>query len=70
MSDMEGYQYPRPVEQLPYIDKDDVQRVIKKRLPYSAPGADGIPNAFLKALGQPFAEAMAALTKACWKKAY
>ena len=61
---MEGYQYPLPVEQLPYINKDDVERVIRDRLPYSAPGADGILNAFLKALGQPFTKAIAALTKA------
>ena len=33
-------------------------------LPYSAPGADSILNTFLKALGQPFAEAIVALTKA------
>ena len=70
MSDIEEYQYPSPVEQLPYIDARDVQEVLKERLPYSAPGADGIPNGFLKALGKPFAEAIAALTEACWKVAY
>lgn len=69
-SDMEGYQYPPPVEPLPQVEAGDVQKIISERLAKSTPGADGIPNGFLKAPGKPFAEAMAALTQACWATAY
>lgn len=69
-SDMEGYQYPPPVAQLPQIEVEEVQKLISERQSNSAPGADGIPNSFLKALGRPFAEAVAALAQACWNAAY
>ena len=34
------------------------------------PGIDGIPNSFLRALGDSFVEAMASLTQACWQSVH
>jgi hypothetical protein len=70
LSDMEGYTYPPSVEALPQVTAEDVMAVMASQMPHSAPGVDGIPNAFLKALGEPFAVAIAALTQACWEVAY
>ena len=36
----------------------------------TAPGADGIPNSFLRTMGTPFAKAIATLTQASWEIAY
>ncbi len=70
LSDIEGYQYPQPVEQLPQVTPEMVGEVMSRRLAFSAPGVDGIPNAFLKAMGKPFEQAAAALTQACWDTAH
>lgn len=65
LSDMEAYQYSPEAAPLPEITKDDILNVLDKRQPFSALDIDGISNAFLKALGDPFAEAIASLTQAC-----
>jgi hypothetical protein len=70
LSDMEEAHYPPEVEPLPQISLEDIQDIMARQQAFSAPGRDGIPNAFLRALGKPFAEAVATLTQACWKLAY
>jgi hypothetical protein len=70
LSDIREAHYPPEVEQLPEISVEDIQEIMSRQQPYSAPGMDGIPNAFLRALGEPFARAIAELTQACWRAAY
>jgi hypothetical protein len=70
LSDMEGYTYLPSVEALPQVTAEDVMAAMAGQLSHSAPGVDGIPNAFLKPLGEPFAVAIAALTQACCEAAY
>jgi hypothetical protein len=66
LSDLEGCRYLQAVEPLLQIVPEDVPEIMDRRLSYSVPGPDRIPNEFLKALGETFAKAMAALTQACW----
>ncbi len=70
LSDMEGAVYPPEVEPLPQISAEDIQDLMARQQALSAPGIDGIPNAFLRAMGKPFAEAVAKLTQACWGLSY
>src|SRR5205814_6192887 len=70
LSDMEGFQYPPEVEQLPQPTADNVRAVMCRQLPFSAPGIDSIPNSFLRALRDSFVEAMASLTQACWQSVH
>jgi hypothetical protein len=70
LRDMDLFQYPPAVASLQQITKDDILNIMDRRKPFSAPGIDGIPNAFLKALGDPFAQALATLTQACWQLTY
>jgi hypothetical protein len=70
LSDMEGAQYPPEVEQLPQVSVEDVQDLMGRQQAFSAPGTDGIPNAFLRALGKPFAEIITELTQVCWRVSY
>src|SRR5436190_4314811 len=70
LSDMNGFEYGQATEPLPQVTKDDILNIMDKQKKFSAPGLDGTPNAFLKAMGEPFAEATAALTQACWQLAY
>ena len=52
------------------VTPEEVEQVLKKKRPYSARGKDGLPNGFLKALGTPFCQALAALTSTCWRLGY
>ena len=70
LSDMEGFQHSPEVKQLPQPTADDIRAVMRRQLPFSAPGIDGIPNSFLRALGDSFVEAMVSLTQACWQSAH
>ena len=67
---MEGFEYRQAVESLPQVTKNDILNIMDKQQKFSAPGMDGTPNAFLRAMGEPFAEAAAALTQACWQLTY
>ena len=58
------------MEQLPQPTADDVRAAMRRQLPFSASGIDGIPNSFLRALEDSFVEAMASLTQACWQSAH
>ena len=70
LSDMDDFEYGQAVEPLPQVTKNDILNIMDKQQKFSAPGIDGTPNAFLKTMGEPFAEAAAALTQACWQLAY
>jgi hypothetical protein len=61
---------PDPVEISMNVSEDEVRTAIRRTANDSAPGPDGIPNRFLKALGKPFVEVMQALISACWKLGY
>jgi len=45
--------------------REEVEAILKRRKPFTAPGKDGIPNGFLKAMGPRLAEAIATLATAC-----
>ena len=45
----------------------EVLNLLRTRRANKAPGNDSIPNNFLKAMGEPLAVAVAAITTACWK---
>ena len=49
---------------------EDARKALYKTKSWSWPGNDGIPNGFLKALGEPLLAAVASLTTACWKSGY
>ena len=70
LSDMDDFEYGQAVEPLPQVTKNDILNIMDKQQKFSAPGIDGTPNAFLKTMEEPFAEAAAALTQACWQLAY
>ena len=70
LSDIEEYQYPQAAESAPLVSVEDVKSVLARIKPFNAPGQDGIPNGFLKALGEPFIKTMVTLTQACWDTAY
>ena len=44
--------------------------MLKSSRLFKAPGRDGIPTGFLKALGPRAAEAIANLASACWKHSH
>jgi len=70
LSDIENCTYPPQIETPQQITPEDVAQAMNKQLPFSAPGKDGIPNGFLKALGKPFTEALAPVINACWEKGH
>ena len=43
-----------------------MESILKSRKPFKAPGIDGIPNGFLRAMGPRMAIAIAGLAIACW----
>ena len=49
------------------VDTQEVLSLLRTRRTNKAPGSDSIPNDFLKAMGEPLAVAVAAITMACWK---
>jgi len=48
-------------------DTQEVLNLLRTRRANRAPGSDSIPNDFLKAMGEPLAAAVAAITSACWR---
>jgi hypothetical protein len=49
------------------VEREEVEAILKSRKPLRAPGLDGIPNGFLKAMGPKMADAIALLATACWE---
>ena len=66
LSDISGFEYRPEVEPLPTVTGNDVLTALRGRPGHSAPGIDTIPNGFLKALGEPFIQAITKVTNACW----
>ena len=56
-----------PIEVSQEATRDEVESILKARKPFKAPGIDGIPNGFLRAMGPQMARAIASLAIACWK---
>jgi hypothetical protein len=52
------------------VTKEDVRDIIRKVKPDKCPGADEIPNRFLKAMGEPLIKALQALITAVFKISY
>jgi hypothetical protein len=52
------------------IQPDEIREIMRKQLPDSTPGIDGLPNRFFRILGKPFVDIMTALIEACWKQGY
>jgi hypothetical protein len=48
------------------VDIQEVVNLLRTRRANKAPGSDSIPNDFLKAMGEPLAVAVAAISTACW----
>ena len=57
-----------PMEQT--VTESEMTSIIHRQATGKAPGRDGIPTEFLKAMGQPFAKALASLTTSCWRAGY
>ncbi|MGH7240525.1 MAG: hypothetical protein ACREHG_10760, partial [Candidatus Saccharimonadales bacterium] len=71
LSDIDsGVMYPGPVADLDPISKEEVARAIKSAASWKAPGPDGIPTAFLKAMGPYLVEALQMLIQSCWNWQY
>ena len=51
-------------EALPLADEEEVFNILNSKKPFIAPGIDGYPYAFLKALGEPFIKAITPLITA------
>jgi hypothetical protein len=49
---------------------EEIESAIKSQKSTGAPGKDSISIRFLKAMGKPFARALASLTTACWESGY
>ena len=49
------------------VDTQEVLNLLRIRQANKAPGNDSIPNDFLKAIGEPLAAAVAAITTVYWK---
>jgi len=63
--------FPRSAMQVDKTtSREEVETVLKSSRPFKAPGRDGIPTGFLKALGPRVAEAIANLASACWKHSH
>ena len=46
LSDIEGYEYPQPIE-CPEITRPEIEKAVRTSAPNKAPGADGITNGIL-----------------------
>ena len=55
------------IELKKHVQAEEVTNLLRTRRRNKAPGNDSISNEFLKAMGEPMAKAIAALTEACWK---
>ncbi|MGH7238585.1 MAG: hypothetical protein ACREHG_00815, partial [Candidatus Saccharimonadales bacterium] len=62
--------YLGPVADLDPITEEEVARAIKSAASWKAPGPDGVPNGFLKAMGPNLVKALQLLTESCWNWQY
>jgi hypothetical protein len=60
-----SFQDPLTVDRI--VEPQEVTSLLRTRRANRAPGSDSIPNDFLKAMEEPLAIAVAAITTACWK---
>lgn len=67
---LEESSFGEKLSMMPEIDTKEISAILSKRKNTSAPGYDGIPYGFLKALGPPFATYMAEVITVCWEIGY
>lgn len=70
LNDIPHMQHPEPIPGLTPSTTDEIARILASIESWKAPGPDGIPNGFLKAMGSPLVEALRTLTEACWNWQY
>lgn len=49
------------------VSHQEISTLLRTRRANKAPGSDSISNDFLKAIGEPLANAVASIATACWK---
>ena len=65
LSDIEGFQYPQSVEQLPQVTPEMMSDVMSKQLLYSASEMNDISNVFLKTMNESLIKTAAAFIQIC-----
>lgn len=81
LTDLQGNDFSRPVGEIitdnltqhnlcQTITAEEVYRTLRRVKPDKCPGKDEILNRFLKAMGDPFIQALTELINACWRMEY
>jgi len=65
LADLEGFNYPPPLEDCPEITAEEIRFAIYKPAQDKAPGPDGIPHRILRLLSGPLSEPLRLLFNAC-----
>ncbi len=52
------------------VSTKEMEGIVRRHASGKAPGGDGVPHEFLKAMGKPLASAVAALATRCWQSSY
>jgi hypothetical protein len=69
LSDIEGYQYPPPIE-CPDITIQEIEKAVRRAAPNKAPGADGITNGVLQLTLDILLPSLCKLFNACLHQGY
>ncbi|KAJ9137654.1 Endonuclease/exonuclease/phosphatase [Pleurostoma richardsiae] len=69
LSDLEGHEYPTPVE-CPDITEAEIEKAVRRASPNKAPGTDGIPNAILHQTLDILLPSLHILFNACFRLGY
>lgn len=69
LSDVEGYEYPPPIE-CPDITVTEIERAVRKAAPIKAPGIDGITNGVLHQTPDILPQTLCVLFNECLQQGY
>lgn len=69
LSDIDGYQYPSPIE-CPNMTMNEIEKAVKSAAPHKAPGADGITNGILQLVLDILLPSLYRLFNACLEQGY